>query len=404
MITYGDYFTGGGMATAGFKDAGFTPIFGVEYDPHPKRIKTSMLIADTYEANFGAHILRKPVQDISPADLPRVDWFHASPVCKNASVANADGGEDEVDIITAQATIDYFTHHLPKVVTIENVYTYRHFQAYKNIIQALWSCGYGFREDHINMADYGVPQTRKRLIVTAVLGEHMPSLLPPTHEPEPAGFFALRRWVSWYEAIEDLIPTLPDSQFAKWQLERMPEELKNSFIVNPNRTSFEWASENDIIDNNRPMPTCTSAEKITAFIMAQGKYGDVVPTAFENNPALTVTSNSNQSGIKAFVCDGQNAGRPMTIMDKDEAFCTLSAQNKGVYRAYTNGRIVKMTPHAVARFQSLPDWYKLSGKASVDFTLIGNGVPSLFCEKLGRFVAAKYLEQNSYVDKQNGSG
>ena len=33
MITYGDYFTGGGVATAGFKDAGLTPVFGVEFDP-----------------------------------------------------------------------------------------------------------------------------------------------------------------------------------------------------------------------------------------------------------------------------------------------------------------------------------------------------------------------------------
>lgn len=327
MITYGDYFTGGGMATAGFRDAGLIPIFGVEYDPHPKRLKTSMFIADTYEANFGKHIIRKPVQDIDPADLPRVDWFHASPVCKNASVANVDGGEDEVDIVTAQATIDYFTHHSPKVVTIENVYTYRHFQAYKNIIQALWSCGYGFREDHINMADYGVPQTRNRLIVTAVLGEHMPPLLPPTHEPEPAGFFALPRWVSWYEAIEDLIPT-------------MKQESPQEFII---RRLDEFGKP------------CVDFAPHCGY--RSDSPGRTYPPRLYNEPFFSVTATQTA----------------------DRAILNIA----GVY--YGIGEL------ELARFQSLPDWYKLSGKNSVDFTLIGNGVPSLFCEKLGRFVANRYL-------------
>lgn len=434
MITYGDYFTGGGIATAGAKDAGFTPIFGVEYDP--ERVKLSMKIADTYEVNFGNHIIRKPVQDINPADLPRVDWFHASPVCKNASVANANGGEDEIDIITAQATIDYFTHHKPKVVTIENVYTYRHFQAYKNIIQSLWSCGYGFREDHINMADYGVPQTRKRLIVTAVLNEHMPPMLPPTHEQEPAGLFALPRWVSWYEAIEDLIPTLPDSKFAKWQLERMPEELLESIYFNgmdmkstgremKGRKQNEPAATVTAGDSRRPstMPTAflcegdipgdrpmklngvggnahtvkTGTNKVPkAFIMNAANPNGNEKRKYRNGdePIKTVTS-GDVSGVRAFVVNGtpNDNGKTVTITDGENPIFTMTGSHqKRNPTAYTNGRIVKMTPRAVARFQSVPDWYQLSGNNGVDFTLIGNGVPSLFMQKMGEDFVRRYLQ------------
>ncbi len=38
------------------------------------------------------------------------------------------------------------------------------------------------------------------------------------------------------------------------------------------------------------------------------------------------------------------------------------------------GRVVKMTPRALARFQSVPDAYVLPDKASLACRIIGNGV------------------------------
>ena len=188
--TYGSYFTGGGVADVGAIQAGFMPLFGVECDP--SNYDQSMRIADAYERNIGEHMLRHPVQDIDPATLPRVDWFHASPVCKNASVAKANAEETDIDMVTAQATADYIMEHLPKVVTVENVWQYRKFSSWHTIAKALLDLGYQFRVDHINMADYGVPQTRKRMIVTAVHNENRLGLLAPTHQenpPERIGLF-----------------------------------------------------------------------------------------------------------------------------------------------------------------------------------------------------------------------
>ena len=91
-----------------------------------------------------------------------------------------------------------------------------------------------------------------------------------------------------------------------------------------------------------------------AFIAAQGSYGDNMPTADDSQPALTATANSNQSGI----------------------------------RAWANGRVVKMTPRALARFQTLPDWYELPERTGDAVTIIGNGVPCRFMQLVGeRFMA-----------------
>ena len=48
----------------------------------------------------------------------------------------------------------------------------------------------------------------------------------------------------------------------------------------------------------------------------------------------------------------------------------------------SSGRVVKMTPRALARFQSLPDSYILPDKASLACTVIGNMVPSLLMQQI----------------------
>jgi len=50
--------------------------------------------------------------------------------------------------------------------------------------------------------------------------------------------------------------------------------------------------------------------------------------------------------------------------------------------AYTNGRIVKMTVHALARFQSFPGTYRWPDSNALATRIIGNAVPPLFAQRL----------------------
>ena len=288
--------------TIGARAAGFDVLFGVEYDPD---------LAAVYRANLGDHVIVADVATLNMADLPRVDVFHASPPCTNASVANANGGESPQDLAMAQAVCRYIVAKQPDIVTLENVYQYRNFESWHEIARTLLVEGYTYNYWHVNMANYGVPQTRKRMIVVARRDNKTPQLPEQTHaeNPTPGLFGTKARWVSWYEAVEDLIPTLPDSQFAPWQLERLPEEILESVLVGDG-------------DNYRPI-------------------------AKSEMPSLTVGASN---GARAFIVD--------------------------------SGRVVKMTPRALARFQSFPDWYELPGSSRRAVKGIGNAVPPLFSEKL----------------------
>lgn len=228
-------FRGVGGVDCGAEAAGLESVGGIEYDA---------TIAADCDRNFPhAPTTAADIRDVDPALLPDdpPDVLHASPSCKNASVANQAKNEDgtketEFDRECGRATCRFIDHWQPPIFTLENVWAYRNFDAFGYILDSLRSGGYSFDYWHLNFADYGVPQTRKRLILIAKRGEHRIVKPVATHH-DPAGrdanqlpMFAdmetTRPWVGWYEAIEDLIPTLPDSKFAPWQLKRLPEEIK----------------------------------------------------------------------------------------------------------------------------------------------------------------------------------
>lgn len=164
--TIATLFTGFGGVEVGAIQAGLRPIWGIEYNPK---------IAAVANKNLGNHVIVADVCRVDPATLEKPDVLHASPVCKNASVASK-GEEAEEDRETARAVVRFIDTLRPQVFTLENVYPYRHFQSFKIITGCLSKNGYMWDYENVNAADYGVPQTRRRLILRAVYGRLLPQL------------------------------------------------------------------------------------------------------------------------------------------------------------------------------------------------------------------------------------
>lgn len=340
----------------------------------------SAAIADVYERNIGAHVFRQSVVEIDPAELPTVDWFHASPTCKNFSRANVNGCELEIDIGMAHAVGRYIDCHRPAWVSIENVWTYRNSQSWREIYRSLRRNGYGIRTQKVNMADYGVPQTRIRMIVTAFASGRIPPILHPTHEKTPttaAALFdvALPRWNGWYAAIEDLIPDLPDSEFADWQLkDRQLKALLAELVQMANGNASTRAL---LVDSaGYPDPKNGGAR------VAVHRYSEL--------PANCIVANHARRPMRAFIINSGNASRDLTILDECQPMFTITNVKKsGSFRAFIQYRTVKMTPRALARLQSIPDGYVLPENNGVAYTGIGNGTPCLFIEIMARQLAGK---------------
>ena len=216
LATSGTYFSGGGLLEAGLKGV-IDPKVAVEF---------SEKIAGVYADNHGNHIVVADVRDVDPKKLVgavdggEVQYFHASPVCKNFSKAKREGGEVELDKETALSTAEFIAKTRPKVVTIENVKGYRNSEALKIITDELTSQGYDWDADVYNAADYGGYTKRERLIVRA----KRDGKLPPKPEKLPEEL----RKKGWYSAVEDLIPHLEEKKTGVPQ--GTDERLKNSGI------------------------------------------------------------------------------------------------------------------------------------------------------------------------------
>lgn len=301
LIKAGTYFSGGGLVEEGLKGI-IDPVVAVEYDEK---------ISGVYRNNFGQHIVTADVRDVDPKELVKqidgeVEYFHASPVCKNYSQAKSNHAEVELDKETAASTAEFINAIKPKVVTIENVKGYKDSDAMKTITDALDANGYTWDADVYNAADYGGYTNRERLIVRAVRDGKLPA--KPKKMAHKSG---------WYEAVEDIIPTLTEKKngVAPW----MDIRLKADGI--------DWRN----ID--KPLYVMGSA-------YADGK----IPHAFADELLPTLRT---KSGDVIVMPDGK------------------------VYRAM--GRVL-------ARVSGVSDDYKMPFSENLSHTIIGNGIPTQLTE------------------------
>jgi DNA (cytosine-5)-methyltransferase 1 len=409
LATFGTMFSGGEGAGVGLTAAGLAHRWGIEFDPD---------IAAVARAN-GFDVTVADVRAVDYAALEPVDWLHASPVCTRASVANSGATEAQEDIDTAAAVVRAIDAIRPQVFTLENVWQYRDFTAFRNICKALGEHGYFYDFEHVNCADFGVPQTRRRLILRASRG-----LLPWLPEPVP--------WVGWYEAIEDLIPTLPESKLAPWQLARLPEELRETVLVESKNANQERGKGyRDVFE---PALTVVSDGKVShapkAMLFSSNgnndSYGDHHADA--GAPALSVTAQA-LGRARAVLIDTGNTSRDATLIGAEScamtgqswhgrrpsqaplavlvagllnsesttltqrdggepAFTVTTSHNQRDARACPGARVVSMTPRCLARFQSVPDWYELPTKRTLAAKVIGNMVPPLLMQRIAEGMKA----------------
>ena len=408
LTTCATLFSGGEGAGVGLQAAGLRHCWGVEYDP---------AIAAVAQRN-GFDVMVADVRAVDYTTLAPVDWLHASPVCTRASNANPNATESPEDIETAAAVVRAIDAIRPQVFTLENVWGYRDFTAFKNICAALGRHGYFWDFEHVNSADFAVPQTRRRLILRASRG-----LLP--HLPPPV------RWVGWYEAIEDLIPTLPESKLAPWQLARLPAELRTLlFSSNGNSESFgdhhaeqgdpalsvtaqglgraravlvvANGSAGDGFDASKPRENDAPAFTVTSSVKTgdsrsvlfkgddnSGDYG--VVTCAQGEPAFTLRAGRSTEHRAMLICktadkfgDGQRQS-----FEQAQTIGANEHGSKGVLWSQA-ARVVSMTPRALARFQSVPDTYILPDKRTLAAKVIGNMVPPLLMQR----IAENMMEAN----------
>lgn len=191
--TVGDVFAGAGGASRGIERAGAHLLFAVDHWNHA---------AETLASNF-------PNSDIHETDVTTfinderirytVDILHLSPPCQFWSPAHTVAGKnDEANIDVLFSCGPLIKKFRPRLFTLEQTFgilSPKFKEFFNTLISGFTSLGYSVRWKVAPLANYGVPQLRKRLLmVGAAPGGKLPRFPPPTHSKDGSG--GLQPWAT----------------------------------------------------------------------------------------------------------------------------------------------------------------------------------------------------------------
>ncbi len=340
--TIASYFSGSGTMEGAF-GGDVRSGLAVEFSPD---------YINAYNKAFGKDYEPRDVNEVSPQEIKDLDplLFHASPVCKNYSLAKdpSQRGTTDLDIKSANSVAAAISAAKPPIVTIENVGGYKGDVPYNIIIEALEKAGYKYDANIYDVADYGGVQTRKRVLIRAIREGELPPL-PDKIGPK-----------DWYSAIEDLIPNAPDhviGEQAKRNIDkamgRKPEAQQQA---QPQLSDYDyfWQSKlgKDIqkkinigrIRGLRGFKVNRNQIKLyksslPIIVMGEGQYGPMA--ANSGGPSPTLVSSSAQT-----------------------AFIVLPETKQ----------LKVLTPRMMARIMDLPDTYTVPSDYKTAKEVLGNGM------------------------------
>lgn len=294
-------FSGAGGLDLGFIKAGHRIVWANDIDKDAVK---------TYQDNIGNHIVHSNIKDVRVEDIPACDVVIGGFPCQGFSMANLKRSVDDerntlyrffCHVVESKKPLLFIAENVKGILSLDKG------EAIKTIVNHLSSFGYHVRVHLVNMADYGVPQTRQRVIIVGErndVNEKTSFQFPSaTHDNEGK----LKAWVT----IKDAIGNYPDPD--------LPNVLHNhrysSYkVVYRNFTAHRQT------DPNKPSPT----------ILARG---------------------NGKGGVCAI--PHYNGKRRLTVRES-------------------------------AAIQTFPDTFVFQGSMTSCYRQIGNAVPPLFSELLGK--------------------
>ena len=168
----------------------------------------------TYRKNIGNHIVLADIREINIANIPACDAVIGGFPCQGFSMANLHRSVGDERNVLYQFFCKVVEEKKPKYFIAENVkgiLSLGKGEVIKIILNNFTSLGYHVELHKVNMADYGVPQIRQRVLIVGErldIYERVHFQFPaPTHGKDNG----LKPWVSIREAISHFPdPDLPN--------------------------------------------------------------------------------------------------------------------------------------------------------------------------------------------------
>lgn len=376
-----DLFAGAGGLTEGLREAGFASLYANEVVPQ---------YAATFQQNHpGVEVEKGDIRDVD-AHVVRerlglaqgeLDLLAGGPPCQGFSInAPVRSTEDHRNHLFLEF-IRFAREFRPKAILIENVpgmISFAQGETLDAILTSLGDIGYGADVRVLYAPHFGVPQMRWRTIILGLYGTDVPASAFPQParvaprrvnftstwqgrlltQPEPAN---LPTHTTVEQAIGDLPPLLSG--------ERFPDGGSYTRTITSDYQKRLRTGSAGVFNHQAPRLSHINLERLR-HIPPGGNWTDIPKELLPEGMKRARESDHTKRYGRSLP-----EGLSSTILTKCDP-------HWGAFFHYEQDR--SFTPREAARIQSFPDSYVFTGSMSEQFAQVGNAVPPMMAEAIGR--------------------
>ena len=378
------FFSGAGGFSYGFALAGLKPICGAEIDKDA---------CATYEANLGSPCLNVDLSDAPTSVFKEAAGFRqpfaiiGGPPCQGFSTAGTRNADDPRNRLIFHY-LQIVEEVRPRWFIFENVeglLTSDRGSAVAALVREFLRIGYSVRLQKVNLAAYGVPQTRKRVLI---IGNRMGidfSFPEETHSFE-SGKSKKRSAKPFAPTLDEALSGLPPA--ACTRSGAIPYDAAGP--LNDYDAKMRRGNHSGSVYEHYHVTS--PQDKALYALLKAGQTMKDLPEEHWHESFRKRAFRRVKDGMPTEKRGGAPSGIKRLHGDLNALTITGAAAREFIH-PYEHRAL---TPRECARIQSFPDCYDFKGKPQSVIQQIGNAVPPLAAQ-----VFARHLQE---LDGRFGSG
>ncbi len=361
-------FSGAGGFSFGFSNAGLKPVFGAEIDTDA---------CESYENNVGSTCHKVDLSSVDPGYFKKIlkdkspFAIIGGPPCQGFSSAGVKKEGDPRNSlifnylkIVAEVSPQWFIFE-----NVEGILTSGKSQDLPRLVSEFIKLGYYIKVEKVNLAGYGVPQTRKRVFI---IGNKMgidfdfPKMCFSFDSGKSKGSNGSVSAPSILDAISGLgVASNKKDSTVHYENQHFLNEYDKLMRVNNTENTISLHYNN------------TTPEDATRFsLLGQGQSMKDLPQEFWHDSFKRRANRRVSDGIPTERRGGAPSGIKRLCGSLQSLTITGAANREFIHPIYNR----VLTIRECARLQSFPDHYDFSGNSGSAMQQIANAVPPLAAE------------------------